>query len=179
MRNASDQFLGHFQNYCSGQGDAEHTGLKDNSVDMVLAAQAFHWFDRQKTRKEFNRILKDEGWVALVWNNRDNSYDSMQAYEDLLLQHSTDYVNIRHTNLTEEMFQEFFGGPYAMFELPYKQVFDLKGFIGRYDSCSYAIPKNDDRYAAALSALENVFATYQEGEMFHAMYTTRAYIGQL
>ena len=38
---------------------------------MVTAGQAFHWFDREKERQEFVRILKPGGWVVLVWNDRD------------------------------------------------------------------------------------------------------------
>jgi len=36
----------------------------------VVAAQAFHGFDQQRARAEFERILKPESWVALIWNER-------------------------------------------------------------------------------------------------------------
>jgi len=39
-------------------------------VNFVTAAQAAHWFDRQKARHEFARILKPDGWLFLVWNER-------------------------------------------------------------------------------------------------------------
>ena len=44
-------------------------------VDLVSAGQAFHWFDRVEARREFARILKPGGWVALLWNERDTGAD--------------------------------------------------------------------------------------------------------
>lgn len=52
-------------------GTAEDTGLDSGSVPMIVAAQAFHWFDRERTRAEWQRILVPDGWVALVRNVRD------------------------------------------------------------------------------------------------------------
>ena len=61
-------------------GRAEATGLADQSVDAVLAAQAFHWFEPEAALREFHRILKPEGWVALLWNERDESDPFTAAY---------------------------------------------------------------------------------------------------
>lgn len=47
-------------------GDAESTGLEDQSVDLVIAGQAAHWFDHQKTWKELRRVLRPKGTVAYV-----------------------------------------------------------------------------------------------------------------
>src|SRR5438132_150300 len=59
-------------NDCAGfvpvAGRAEATTLADRSVDFITAAQAFHWFDKEAARREFARILKPRGWVALIWN---------------------------------------------------------------------------------------------------------------
>lgn len=56
------------------KGSAEATGLDDNSVDAVCAAQAFHWFDHRAFAKECRRILHRGGKVYLTWNN--NSADN-------------------------------------------------------------------------------------------------------
>src|SRR5262249_25147361 len=61
-------------------GRAEATGLPDVSADAVLAAQAFHWFDPEPTLREFHRILKPSGWVALLWNERDETDAFAAAY---------------------------------------------------------------------------------------------------
>src|SRR3982074_3012215 len=47
-------------------GTAEETTLKSASVDFVTAAQAAHWFDLPRARAEFVRILRPEGWGAVI-----------------------------------------------------------------------------------------------------------------
>ncbi|REN17172.1 class I SAM-dependent methyltransferase, partial [Mycobacterium tuberculosis] len=50
-------------------GTAEATGLADNSVGLVAAAQAFHWFDTTAVRREWARILQPEGMALVFWNS--------------------------------------------------------------------------------------------------------------
>lgn len=52
-------------------GSAEGIPLPDNSVDAVLVAQAWHWFDPERAIKEVARVLRPGGRLGLVWNNRD------------------------------------------------------------------------------------------------------------
>ena len=54
-------------------GTAEAIPLPDASVDAVVVAQAFHWFDADKALAEIDRVLRPGGGVALVWNRRDES----------------------------------------------------------------------------------------------------------
>lgn len=49
-------------------GTGEHTGLHDGAVDLVVCAQAFHWFDAPAALREFRRILRPGGRLALMWN---------------------------------------------------------------------------------------------------------------
>jgi SAM-dependent methyltransferase len=53
------------------QATAEATGLDATSVDLVTAAQAFHWFDRPAALTEMARVVRPGGGVALFWNVRD------------------------------------------------------------------------------------------------------------
>ena len=79
--------------FTSVKGTAEATTLADGSVDLITAAQAFHWFDRARTRAEFERILKPGGWVALIWNDRQlDSTPFLREYEALLHEFGTDYL---------------------------------------------------------------------------------------
>ncbi len=70
MRSAGETFLAAFPRFTSITGTAEATILAAQSVDLITAAQAAHWFDRGKSRREFVRILKPGGWLVLLWNER-------------------------------------------------------------------------------------------------------------
>jgi len=52
-------------------GTAEQIPLPDNSIDAVLVAQAWHWFDPQQAIAEVARVLRPGGRLGLVWNTRD------------------------------------------------------------------------------------------------------------
>jgi ubiquinone/menaquinone biosynthesis C-methylase UbiE len=60
-------------------GSAEALPLQDASVDAVVAAQAYHWFDNDEARLEITRVLKPSGVFAPIWNIRDESVDWVGA----------------------------------------------------------------------------------------------------
>jgi ubiquinone/menaquinone biosynthesis C-methylase UbiE len=61
MREAAEIYLEKYKYFISVNGTAEDTLLENDSMDIVLAGQAFHWFDVEKAKKEFKRILKGRG----------------------------------------------------------------------------------------------------------------------
>jgi ubiquinone/menaquinone biosynthesis C-methylase UbiE len=54
----------------TAEASAEEVPLADASVDAVVAAQAFHWFDLDRTLPELARVLRPGGRLAVVWNYR-------------------------------------------------------------------------------------------------------------
>jgi SAM-dependent methyltransferase len=91
-------------------GRAEATGLGAASVDVVTAGQAFHWFSVPDARREFQRILRPAGAVALVWNlRRLDSTPFLRDYEAFLHHWSTDYREVSAGYAREEALREFFG----------------------------------------------------------------------
>ncbi|MEO0455451.1 MAG: methyltransferase domain-containing protein [Cyanobacteria bacterium P01_A01_bin.114] len=159
---------------------AEATQLLTDSVDWVVAGQAFHWFNRPVVRTEFERILKPGGWVALVWNDRLESDPFQQAYEQFLLAYATDYRHINHRHVTPAVLADFFSpNPMRMATFENSQIFDFEGLKGRLLSCSYAPTADDPTYAQMIAALRSLFNIHSRGGQLLFRYTTRLYYAQM
>ena len=180
MREKADQLLAHYDRLVSATGSAEQTTLPPASVDFVTAAQAAHWFDLQKTRAEFVRILKPRGWCVLVWNERaTDSTPFLCDYEELLLAHGTDYREVRHERTTE-IIPEFFAPMQCKertFEL--RQQFDYAGLAGRLLSSSYAPLPGHPHHEPMMAQLQKVFAAHARDEKVEFEYKTRVFYGRL
>lgn len=49
-------------------GDSTTLPVEDASVEAVLVADAWHWFDPVPAMEEVRRVLRPGGWLGLVWN---------------------------------------------------------------------------------------------------------------
>ena len=97
MREAGEQLLRGYDRFVSIAAAAEAITLPDHSVDCITAGQSFHWFDRERAGLEFARILKPQGWLVLIWNERRiDSTPFLRAYEQLLHTYSPDYAQVDH-----------------------------------------------------------------------------------
>ncbi|GAB3914184.1 class I SAM-dependent methyltransferase [Mucilaginibacter boryungensis] len=181
MRQAADAQLGDHKRYHSINGTAEATTLQAGSIDMVTCAQAFHWFNAERCRVEFARILKPGGKVALIWNNRQIEADEFSIdYEFLLRQESSDYKRVNHQNLTEADFTAFFkDGQYQFSKFPNVQVFDEAGLIGRAFSSSYVPAQATPEGETFLHKLKDIFNRHQENETVSVQYQTEVYLGEV
>ena len=180
MRQAGDRLLANFSRFTSVAGSAEATTLRDASVDVVTAAQAAHWFDRPRTRREFLRILKPQGWLVLLWNERlTDSTSFLREYEQLLLDYGTDYADVRHERTTDAVNEFFDPAPYRERTFPMRQEFDYAGLEGRLLSSSYAPGPEHPKHAPMLQELKTIFNAHVAGGQVAFDYTTRVYFGRL
>lgn len=181
MREAAERHLGDSAGFISISGTAEDTTLPADSVDLIAAAQAFHWFDLRTTRREFSRILRAAGWVVLIWNDRHKeSTPFLRDYERLLLTHGTDYCQVDHTRVGDEELRTFFGPVgYRSTSFENAQVFDFDGLHGRLLSSSYAPAENDPGYPAMAQELQQLFDTRQVDGRVTFEYDTRVFFGRL
>ncbi|EPX73767.1 methyltransferase [Schizosaccharomyces octosporus yFS286] len=65
-------------------GSATQIPLPDESVDLILCGNSFHWFANAKALKEMHRVLKPKGALGLVWNVRDKSVSWVNKINELL-----------------------------------------------------------------------------------------------
>lgn len=177
MREAGEKLLTAYVNFRSVNATAEETTLPDNSIDLIICAQAFHWFDTTKVRVEFKRILKPAGRICLMWNERilgGNPF--LIAYEKLLLKYGTDYKNVRHENIDENKLNDFFDGEYIKKTFPNKQIFDLAGVTGRLLSSSYTPQYDSPLYEPMLAELNEIFEKNQVNGKIEFLYDTNVYL---
>jgi SAM-dependent methyltransferase len=181
MREAGEHFLSEYGRFTSIDASADATRLPAGAIDLIVVGQAFHWFDRDKTRKEFLRILNPDGVVALLWNDRRTDATTfLRDYEAMLHQYGTDYAEINHKNVQDKtVFAPFFGG--AFFEASFDNVqrFDFEGLMGRLHSSSYVPAKNHPNYAPLAKRAREIFDSNQIDGYVAFEYDTRVYYGHM
>jgi SAM-dependent methyltransferase len=180
MRAVAERLFENEPRFRSIDGSAESTTLADLSVDVITAGQAFHWFDLPKTRDEWVRILKPDGWVVLVWNARQlQTTPFLNDYEKLLLEFGTDYKEIRHEK-SEAGIESFFAPePFKLKSFPNRQVFDHDGLEGRVRSSSYTPEPDHPRFDPMMRQLKSIFDKHQENGYVNFDYETRVFYGRL
>jgi len=180
MREAARNYLVSFPNFTSVDATADQTTLADLSIDMIVAAQAFHWFDLEKTRLEFKRILKPGGHVVLMWNERQLDTTPFHVeYEAFLLKHANDYGNVRHENIHAKEIADFFQKEYVSATFPNRQIFDFEGLKGRMLSASYMPNESDPQFKAVVKDLRALFDKHAENGRITVLYDTNIYHCQL
>jgi len=131
---------------------AEATALLGASVDLVLCAQAFHWFEARPAVAEFARVLRRGGRLALLWNVRDESKPLAAAYARIVRDAAGPAYRGEHLFDPAVLPPRFTGVRLA--EFPHAQTLDAKAFAGRALSASY-VPRDGaarERIVAELAA---------------------------
>jgi len=178
MRAAAVAALGGDPNFAAIDGTAEATTLPAASVDLIIAAQAFHWFNRPKFAAECRRIGRPGAHLLLLWNERlAVGSPFLVEYEQLLKDISADYSRVDHRNLTDAQIAEVFAAPPQLIDLPNEQTFDFEGLSARALSSSYFPPADDPRHTSAMAKLREVFDRTNTHGTVTMRYTTQLHLG--
>jgi len=178
MRASAEQRLGGLANFRSVNGRAEATTLEESSVDLVTAAQAYHWFDRASAHAEMKRILRKRretqklGTIALIWNDRDSTHTAFTvAFENALRRFCPDYATLQGTSSMPKAFDELFGqGNYWRIELRHAQALDCDALVARAMSTSYAPREGTKDREELVNELKAIFEAYEEAGSVHLHY---------
>jgi len=180
MREAAERLLASYPRFKSVPGTAEDTTLADHSVDLITAGQAFHWFDQARAAREFLRILRPEGWVALIWNERRlETSDFLRAIEELLVRFGTDYLQVRHENVYKDIAAFFGKSAFRLASFENLQYLDYEGLEGRICSASYSPDPGHPDLESMLANLRAIFETYNQDGKVTIEYDTRVYYGKM
>lgn len=181
MRDAMLAWLGSNPHFRAVDGRADATGLPAGSVDLVTAAQAFHWFDPAAARAEFRRILRPHGLAAIWWNSRRLSGTAfLEGYEALLQRYGTDYARVAERYADDASMRARFGdGLRGSARFAHSQQLDFAGLRGRLLSSSYAPRAGHPQHGPMLDALRQLFDRCQRDGRVSFDYDTRIFAGEL
>ena len=179
MRKAGEHYLAGFPNFVSIAGTAESTTLPDESVELITCAQAAHWLKREESLQEFQRILKPNHFVVILFNDRKVKGNAFSDdYEELVVKYGTDYSEVQRLGRIFEGL-EFFT-PYSCEKrtLPNYQDFDYESLEGRLLSSSYAPQPGDPSFDPMIVGLKRVFEKHQRSGRVRMEYDTNIYFGK-
>ncbi len=181
MRVAGEAILKDQRAFTSLDGKAENIPLGNEFADLLVAGQAFHWFDPLLARKEALRVLKSSGFAALIWNDWNPDLSPLlYEYDALLNKFGSDYASVsrKHAKVSKNI-EIFYGSSgFQIEEYPHNQIFNFEAFKGRLLSSSYVPLENSDHFKEMIARLEKIFTKYEVKGKIVFDYRSRVYLGQ-
>lgn len=176
MREEAEKRLGHYAGFSSVPERAEQTGLEDHSVDLITVAQALQWMEPEATKKEFNRILKPGGHIALAWNIRQTHTPFLAAYDEIKQQFGMEPARqLSHDETIQPFFQP---EPVYRQAFPHATWLDFDSLKGLLLSSSGIPLPGHSSYDTMISALVQVFVAYNKNGFVLMEYETLLYCQQ-
>jgi ubiquinone/menaquinone biosynthesis C-methylase UbiE len=137
-------------------GTAEHIPLPDGSVDVVTVAQAFHWFDAPVALAEVARVLRPDGGLAILWNERDETTPWVAEMSRIIRWHERTVSRYQHVPWAEVVARSERFEPLEEQVVPWEQPITRELLGERVRSISYiaAMPQPErERLVAEVVAL--------------------------
>jgi len=179
MRAAADSMLQHHIGYRSVEGTAEATTLREQSIDLVTAAQAFHWFEVDAARRECLRILKPHGQVALIWNDRVLSDPLHAALDEVFAEFGGARRGALLAHEDRSQVPVFFGGePAHKFDLPHEHRLSRIALQSLAFSRSYMPERDSAAGALAAQRVNDVFDAFADNDAVVVRYRTVAMVAR-
>jgi SAM-dependent methyltransferase len=181
MAAAAEGALGTRPGYRGVAGSAEETTLDEASADLVVAAQAFHWFDPARAGAELRRILRPPRWAAVLWNMRRTTGSAfLEGYEALLQRWGIDYREVHARHAAPGPLETFFGTtPERRVIAGHRQELDRAALRARLLSSSYTPAEGHPDRSPMLAALDDVFDAHEDDGRVTLEYETEVYLGRL
>jgi SAM-dependent methyltransferase len=170
------------------EGTAEAIPVADASVEAVLVAQAFHWFDTPAAAAEIHRVLRPDGGLGIIWNAWDESIGWVARVQAIVHQHVHGAPLHEHVHGAPQQRSSVWGaelaatglfGPLQRAEFPNLVVGDANVLRARVASVSYISALEPEQREQVLRSVDEVVASdptlaarVAAGDDFEMPYTT-------
>lgn len=159
-------------------GTAEAIPLRSGSVRIATAFQAFHWFDAEPALAEIHRVLLPGGWLALVWNERDDRDPFTAAYREIVRSASGNHPAESRMEQVEPLKRSTLFPAPVLKVFPHEQRLDREGVVGRMRSTSY-LPSEGAAWDSLVSEMEALHNEWADASGFvRLVYETRVWIAK-
>lgn len=180
MRQIAEQKLGHHPAFHSLNASAEATTLPDHSVALITVAQAIHWFEPATTKREFYRILKPDGWLALVRNyGVDHEFD-LAMKSVLTREYGVEFASTAVQPGQNTPVSFYYGGDHVQQQrFPFAHQQTWEEFLGSTLSASYTPDEDHPLYPHFEQALHDVFTRFSRNDILETHGITELYVGRI
>lgn len=157
---------------------AEDTGIPSGSIGIVTAAQAFHWFDKERFARECQRILTPMGRLAVIWNTRTET-DMQQERNQIFLRNVGQYDSVKgNPNGGGRFSPNGYFTEYERVSFLQSMEMNCEQYIGCEMSRSYAPKKGTPVYGGMVNDLTQLFQKYEQDGRVSVAYETECFLGR-
>jgi ubiquinone/menaquinone biosynthesis C-methylase UbiE len=182
MREIAERMLNQHPTFNGVDGRAEATTLADHSIDLIAVGQALHWFEPQAALKEFRRILKPEGWLAILFHPPPPiDHAIYQALKPIFnVEYGWDTTPSPKPQYGNSHADYYFGiGNGIKMHFPQTWQESWEEFIGGILSDSHSPDDTHPAFHRFVSAVRRVFDQFCDGSNLEVIGGTDLVLGQL
>ena len=175
MRSIAEKSLKKYPKSIIIAATAENTTLPAKSVDLITAAQSFHWFSVNAFKNECLRILKDGGQLLLIWNLLNSESKLIKSVEQCMHFYNTKFHGFNAGIRPDEISICI---PYAQQSIyTYNIVYNKNKFRQRWLSSSFSPTISSEKYTEFIRDIDMIFDIYATNGRIIVENQTVTYIG--
>ena len=137
-------------------GTGEHIPVDDATADLVVSAQAWHWVDEELAAPEVARVLRPDGWLAIVWNARDDRVDWIARMSEIIHDSPAEEIAEHPPNLGASF------GPVESFETTWTMEVTRPALDELVSSRSYFLVASPSDQALMLEGLNRMLDAHPD-----------------
>lgn len=181
MINKGKEYCNDCYNITFVNSSAENTKLPSYIADIIFAVQSFHWFDKFTVKEEVKRILKPNGYFAIIWNDwEDENNEFSKKYFKYVSEWNTKLTGRKYQHKNVDDRKNFFkDGMYASHIFIHSKQYNLEMLVGLSKSLSYAPKEGDIYYGEFIKGIIEIFNDYQNNDYVRFDFHTEIYIGRI